>query len=102
MGYVPYFELTYGNTEDLMYTDYQVLFSAEYTAWLERVSWAAKQFTEGPLAGLCGVCITRHERLSDTLVKVTYENGAVVYVNYAQEAVQADGVEIGPQSWIVV
>ena len=102
MGYVPYFELTYGNTEELMYTDYQILFSAEYTAWLERVSWAAKQFTEGPLSELCGVCITRHERLNDTLVKVTYENGGIVYVNYAQEAAQVDGVEIAPQSWLVV
>ena len=99
MGYVPYFELTYGNTEELMYTDYQILFSAEYAAWLDRVAWAAKQFTEGPLADLCGVCITRHERLSDTLAKVTYENGAVVYVNYAGETAMADGVEIGPQSW---
>ncbi len=102
MGYTPFFELTHGNTEELMYTNYQILFSAEYTAWQERVAWAAKQFTEGPLAELAGVCIAEHERLSDTLAKVTYENGAVVYVNYADEAVQADGVEIPAQSWKAV
>ncbi|MBR3108472.1 MAG: hypothetical protein IKH30_15025 [Clostridia bacterium] len=102
MGYTPFFELTHGNTEELMYTNYQSLFSAEYTAWQERVAWAAKQFTEGPLAELCDVCITRHERLSDTLVKVTYENSAVVYVNYADEPAEADGVEIGAMSWKAV
>ena len=99
MGYVPFFELTHGNTEELMYTNYQILFSAEYTAWQERVAWAAKQFTEGPLAELCGVCIERHERLSDTLAKVTYENGTIVYVNYADGPAEADGIEIPAQSW---
>ncbi len=100
MGYVPFFELTHDNTEELMYTDYQILFSAEYAAWQERVAWAAGQFTQGPLAELCGVCIARHERLSDTLVKVTYENGAAVYVNYAGETALADGLEVPAQSWL--
>ena len=66
------------------------------------MAWAAKQFTEGPLASLCGQWIVRHERLSDTLVKVTYENGARVYVNYASEAASADGVEIAGQSFMVI
>ena len=102
MGYTPFFELTYGNTEELMYTDYQILFSAEYTAWQERVAWAAKQFTEGPLAELHGQLILKHEWLSDTLVKVTYESGARVYVNYAAEPAAADGLDIAAQSWMAV
>lgn len=102
MGYTPLFELTHDNTEELMYTDYQSLFSADYTAWQDRVAWAAKQFTQGPLAELAGQLILRHERISDTLAKVTYENGTAVYVNYAQEAVSADGVEIPAQGWIAV
>ena len=102
MGYTPYFELTYDNTEELMYTNYQSLFSAEYTAWRDRVAWAAKQFTVGPLAELHDQFIIRHERLSDTLVKVTYESGTAVYVNYGGQPVVQDGVEIGAQSWAVV
>ena len=102
MGYTPFFELTYDNTEELMYTNYQSLFSAQYAAWQERVAWAAKQFTQGPLAELNDQFIVKHERLSDTLVRVTYENGVQVYVNYALEAAEADGVEIGAQSWIAV
>ena len=99
MGYTPFFELTYDNTEELMYTNYQSLFSAEYAAWQDRVAWAAKQFTEGPLAELHDQLILEHRRLSDTLVRVTYENGAAVYVNYASEPAEADGVEIGPMCW---
>ena len=101
MGYVPFFELTYNNTEELMYTNYQSLFSAEYTAWEERVAWAAKQFTQGPLAALSDQLIVKHERLSDTLVKVTYENGAKVYVNYADVDARADGATVPAMGWIV-
>ena len=102
MGYTPYFELTYDNTEELMYTNYQSLFSAEYTAWQDRVAWVAGQFTQSTLAELCDQLILRHERISDTLARVTYENGTVIYVNYAQEPVWADGMEIPAQAWIAV
>lgn len=102
MGYAPFFELTYGNTEDLMYTTYQNLFSAEYTAWQDRVAEAARQFTEGDLAALKNVLIVRHERIGEDLAKVTYENGAVVYVNYGDETAQCDGNEIPPVSWLCV
>ncbi len=101
MGYTPYFELTYDNTEKLMYTDYQSLFSAQYTAWQDRVAWAARQFTEGPLAELHGQLIMEHRRLTDTLVRVTYENGAKVYVNYASQPAEADGVTVDAMSWAV-
>ena len=102
MGYTPFFELTHDNTEELMYTGYQSLFSADYAAWQERVAWAARQFTQGPLAELAGQLMMRHERLSASLVKVTYENGTAVYVNYAHEPVQAGGAEIPAQGWIAV
>ena len=101
MGYTPFFELTYDNTEELMYTNYQSLFSAQCTAWQDRVAWAAAQFTEGPLAELHGQLITEHRRLSDTLVRVTYENGAKVYVNYASQPAEADGVTVDAMSWAV-
>ena len=102
MGYTPFFELTYGNTEELMYTDYQSLFSAEYTAWQDRVAWAAKQFTDGPLAELHNQLIMEHRRITDTLVKITYENGAIVYVNYASQPAEADGVTVDAMSWTAV
>ena len=102
MGYTPYFELTHDNTEELMYTEYQSLFSADYASWQERVAWAARQFTEGDLAELSDQLILRHERISDTLVKVTYENGTAVYVNYAPEAVQTEGVTVPAMGWTAV
>ena len=101
LGYTPFFELTYDNTEELMYTSYKSLFSAQYTAWQERVARAAEQFTEGPLAELHNQLIMEHRRITDTLVKVTYESGAAVFVNYGDKAAEAEGVTVAPMSWTV-
>ena len=102
MGYAPYFELTHDNTEELMYTNYQTLFSAEYGAWLDRVAAAAKQFTGTGLAALAGRLITRHERLGDQLVRVTYEDGTRVYVNYGAADAEDGGLTIPGASWRLV
>ena len=102
MGYAPYFELTHDNTEELMYTNYQTLFSAEYGAWLDRVAAAAKQFTGTGLAALAGRLITRHERLGDQLVRVTYEDGTRVYVNYGAADAEDGGLIIPGASWRLV
>ena len=36
----------------------------------------------------------KHEKLGEDLVKVTYENGANVYVNYAQEDAFIDDIQV--------
>ena len=102
MGYMPYFELTWGSTEELMYTEYQSLFTAQYTAWIDEVEEIAKAFTEGDLKEVRTALMMKHERLMDDVYKVTYDNGCVVYVNYNREAVQADGLTINARDYLVV
>lgn len=101
MGCLPYFELTWGSTEALMYTNYQNLFTARYTAWLEeaaKLSWA---YTEGDLKAVRGALMMRHERVTADLIRVTYDNGAVVYINYGAEDAQLDGVIVPGMSYLV-
>ena len=102
MGYMPYFELTWGSTEELMYTDYQSLFTAQYTAWIDEVEEIAKAYTEGDLKDVRTALMMRHEQLANNVYKVTYDNGCVVYVNYNREAVQADGLTINALDYLVV
>ncbi|MGN0793145.1 MAG: DUF5696 domain-containing protein [Aristaeellaceae bacterium] len=102
MGYMPYFELTWGSTEELMYTDYQGLFTAQYTAWIDKVAGIAAAFSQGELKELRTVMMREHVRLTDELVRVTYENGARVYVNYADADAQADGLTIPAMDYLVV
>ena len=63
-----------------MYTDYQSLFTAQYTTWLDEVAQIAAAFSEGDLAALRTAMITEHVKLSADLARVTYDNGMIVYV----------------------
>lgn len=102
MGYTPYFELTYESTEELMYTGYKSLFSAQYTAWLERLAQIAQALQEGPLAQTQGALMLRHDQIASQAFRIIYDNGCAVYVNYAKEAVEADGRTIPGMGYLAV
>lgn len=102
MGYMPYFELTWGSTEVLMYTDYQSLFTAQYTAWIDEVAAIAAAFSEGELKELRTALIQEHTRLNADVVRVRYDNGSTVYVNYGAAEAQADGLSIPAMNYLVV
>ncbi len=102
LGYMPYFELTWGSTEALMYTEYQSLFTAEYTAWLDEVAQVAREFGEGELSELRTAMITAHEQIAPDVYRVRYDNGTAVYVNYSQDSVEADGHTVPGMDYLVV
>lgn len=102
MGYMPYFELTWGSTEALMYTDYQSLFTAKYTAWIDEVAQIAKAFSEGELSELRRAMILEHTKVANDLYRVKYEGGMTVYVNYSEVEQQADGLTIPAKDYLVV
>ncbi len=102
MGYMPYFELTWGSTEELMYTDYQSLFTAQYATWIDEVASIAEAFSEGDLKELRTAMIIDHVKLGSDLYRVTYDNGMTVYVNYADVDVQVDGLTIPAMDYLVI
>ncbi len=102
MGYMPYFELTYGSTEALMYTDYQSLFTAEYTVWLDEVADTARKFSAGDLADLRAALMMQHDCIAPGVYRVIYDNGMTVYVNYNGEAASADGLTIPAKDYLVM
>lgn len=101
MGYMPYFELTWSSTEELMYTDYQSLFTAQYSAWLDKVSAIAADFADGDLHNLRTALMMEHMKISNDLIRVRYDNGMQVYVNYADHDQQADGLTIPAMGYLV-
>ncbi len=102
MGYMPYFELTWDSTEALMYTEYQSLFTAKYTAWIDEVAQIAKAFSEGELSELRTAMILEHTRVANEMYRIRYDNGMTVYVNYSEADVQADGLTIPAKDYLVV
>lgn len=102
MGYMPCFELTYGGTEALMYTNYQNLFTAQYTAWLDELAEISQAFTEGDLWALRTALMMEHTRIASDVVRVRYDNGMTVYVNYSDQPVAVDGQRIPAMDYLVV
>ncbi len=100
-GYLPYFELTYTGSEELMYTDYNTLYSSTYSAWLEEAAGIYKDFNEN-LTEVRNAYMVSHEEVAENVYKVTYDNGYTVYVNYNKEDVTVDGETIKPETYIVV
>lgn len=102
LGYMPYFELTWGSTEALMYTNYQKLFTAQYDAWLNEVAAIAQEFSTGDLAALRTAMILAHDQLAADVYRVKYDNGMTVYVNYGAADAAVDGRTVPAMDYVVV
>lgn len=100
-GYLPYFELTHSGSEELMYTDYNTLYSSTYSAWLEEAAGIYKEFNEN-LTEVRNAYMVGHEEVAANVYKVTYSNGYTVYVNYNKENVTVDDKTIEAEAYMVV
>lgn len=100
-GYLPYFELTHSGSEELMYTDYNTLYSSTFSAWLEDAASIYKEFNEN-LTEVRNAYMVGHEEVATNVYKVTYSNGYTVYVNYNKENVTVDDKTIEAEAYMVV
>jgi len=100
-GCMPYFELTYENSNLLKYTDYNGLFTSQYSDWVDAATEIYREFNER-LGDTWPAVMIEHENIAPDVYRVLYENGIRVYVNYSSSAVTADGYELKPQDYLVV
>ena len=101
ISHVPYFILTRERAEELQGTDYNRLFTSEYSLWKDRVVEAYQWYNE-TMKPVYGTPMLEHAQLEEGLVRVRYENGYTVYVNYQAEDRECDGVSVPAQSVEVV
>jgi len=104
-GYVPFFELTYSGSEELMRTDYSELFSSTFSSWVDEATSIYKDFNKN-LKDVWNMFIVDHEEVKPDVFKVTYESEdgktkKYVYVNYNDVECQVDGNVIDGKSYLV-
>lgn len=104
-GYVPFFELTYSGSEELMRTDYSELFSSTFSSWSDEATNIYKDFNKN-LKDVWNLFIVDHEEVASDVFKVTYQSEdkkttKVVYVNYNDEECTVDGNVIDKNSYLV-
>lgn len=99
-GVYPSFYLTYEDSSDLIYTNSADLYSTKYSTYRDTVVEYDAKFSE-LAAKTQDAVIVNHETLESGVKKVTYDNGVVIYVNYNEEAVEVDGVQMEALSYKV-
>ncbi len=96
-----YFQWIYGDNSVMKETDFDDLYSVNYEAWLEKALADYKTVNE-VLGALQGQTVVKHEILTEDLVRVTYEKGTRILVNYGDTAAVYDGVSVEARSFAVV
>ena len=97
-GMYPSFYVAAEDSSKLIYTNSNNLYSLEYASYRDTI--AEYDAALRALAEKTGnACIVRHEILDNGLVKVTYDNGVMIYVNYTESALSADGLTVDALSY---
>ncbi|MBT3272924.1 MAG: hypothetical protein HN368_07210 [Spirochaetales bacterium] len=99
-GCIPFYLLTARDPEPLKYTAYNILFSSNYLDWIDKAAEFYSRYNNS-MRPLLTEFIVDHSRLDQQVVRVTYGNGARVYVNYGEEAVLVEGIRVGPMDYAV-
>ena len=99
-GYMPLYRLTAQSPDQMMDSRYTLLFSSEYSLYKDKVLETYEMWKKD-FAALSDQAMVYHEKLTASVSKTVYENGTSVYVNYADEAVEIDGVTVPAGSYTV-
>jgi hypothetical protein len=80
-GMQPVYQLTHQPSADLIRTNYNFLYTSQYTEWLDP---AVKEYAQmrDEFGYLNGLFITNHEILARRVNRVTFEDGSQLIVNY--------------------
>lgn len=100
-GCVPYFELTYEGSENLMHTSYNQLFTSRYDSWKDDVTELYREMKE-TVGSLRGLTMEEHAALSADLYRVIYSDGTRIYVNYSSDDRETDGITVPARGYKVV
>lgn len=99
-GSEPYFVLTYESSERLKDTYVTEAFATEYTAQLERIKDCIEEF-KGELNFTATRTMTDHRKLDEDLVRVTYSDGHIIYINYGDTERTVEGVTVKAKDYTV-
>ena len=99
-GYLPTFMLTYQNSDQLKDTEFNLLFSSEYTLWKDEITAIGREFSD-KLSSLTDQVMVSH-RKADGVATVKYEDGTTVIVNYNQTDVTVNGTVVKARDYAVI
>jgi len=100
-GASPLYSLITRNTDELIGSRMDSLYSADAALWTGFMSRQYMQLDE-VLSLVSGSCMTGHEIISKDVRVVSYENGVRICVNYGTAPIQWDGIQIPAKGYAAV
>ena len=100
-GVYPSFAVTACDSYTLFNTAQEGYYSTAFSDWRPQMLEAYVYLSDA-MNAIGGSSIARHECVEEGLIRVEYENGARVYVNYTQTEKVCDGVSIAPNDYAVL
>jgi len=100
-GVYPSFAVTACDSYNLFQTAQEWYYSTSFSDWQPQML-EAYAYLSGALNQIGNGAIVRHECMEEGLIRVTYDNGARVYVNYTPTQKTCDGVTVLPNDYAVL
>ena len=99
-GAYPSFIVMGADNEELTKTPMVDYFSLNFEDWKDTIGTVYAK-ANAALKEVEGASITEHKAVADGVVRVTYSNGARIYVNYNSEDCTVDGVKVPQLNFVV-
>ena len=97
----PSYILTKQETYEMRYTNAAAYFTTQFSNYQQEIV-DSYQYLNGALSYVVNAKITNREILQTGFVKISYDNGVIIYVNYTYDA-KADGpLTVNPRDYEVV
>ncbi len=85
------FEVSSSDTINLLDTDYTSYYNSYFSNWEDKILSMNEKLQK---TGIYESKLVNHEFITDTLVKVTYNNGLEILINYSKDNYYGDGLAI--------
>jgi len=99
-GCIPHYAIVGAFDSDIMQTEYDFMFYLDQTKWMEIIQADLTRF-QRDMSDLLDIEIRDHVVEGNVRI-VTYENGAVVYVNYGDSAIDVNNVTVPANDYLRV
>ncbi len=97
-GASPHYVFTWEESSRMKDTGLNRYYATTFDVWKNEAADIYGQ-VNGALKYVSGARMTGHEIFENGVRKITYDNGVMIYINYDDEAQDADGMEIPAMSY---
>lgn len=100
-GSIPSYIITHEKTNKLLETEYDSIFSSEFSVWSKKIEETYKKLNED-FGALHNQTMVSHKKITNGVVKVTYSDGTEVYINYNDASYEDGSISVAGKDYLIV